>query len=108
MAPVLPGECTRKPGDHGDVGAQEGLSGRATMDYLPQLTFFINYGAFIIVLWLGLYLVMHNPRYLLSWLTALTLWSLATLFVHFLLEPTFWLSAGFELNYNRWFQGFAV
>lgn len=78
------------------------------MDYLPQLTFFINYGAFIIVLWLGLYLVMHNPRYPISWLTALTLWSLATLFVHFLLEPTFWLSAGFELNYNRWFQGFAV
>jgi hypothetical protein len=51
---------------------------------------------------------MHNPRYPISWLTALTLWSLATLFLHYLLEPTFLPSRDFELNLNRWFQGLAV
>ena len=78
------------------------------MTYLPQFTFFINFAAFIIVLWLGLYLVMHNPRYPISWLTALTLWSLATLFLHYLLEPTFLPGRDFELSSNRWFQGLAV
>jgi hypothetical protein len=78
------------------------------MTYLAEFTFFINYSAFILVLWLGLYLVMHNPRYSLSWLTALTLWSLATLFLHYLLEPTFWLNRDFAYSSNPWFQGLAV
>jgi len=78
------------------------------MQTLSQFTFFVNYAAFIIVLWLGLYLVMHNPRYPISWLTALTLWSLATLFLHYLLEPTFLPGRDFELSSNRWFQGLAV
>lgn len=78
------------------------------MDDLPLLTFIVNYCAFIIVLWLGLYLVMHNPRYPISWLTALTLWSLATLFLHYLLEPTLWLSAGLELDVNNWFEAIGV
>jgi len=78
------------------------------MTYLAEFTFFINYTAFILVLWLGLYLVMHNPRYSLSWLTALTLWSLATLFLHYLLEPTFWLNRNFAVSANPWFQGLAV
>jgi hypothetical protein len=51
---------------------------------------------------------MHNPRYSLSWLTSLTLWSLATLFLHYLLEPTFWLNRDFAYSANPWFQGLAV
>jgi hypothetical protein len=78
------------------------------LTYLAEFTFFINYSAFILVLWLGLYLVMHNPRYSLSWLTSLTLWSLATLFLHYLLEPTFWLNRDFAYSANPWFQGLAV
>lgn len=78
------------------------------MQTLSQFTFFINYATFILVLWLGLYLVMHNPKYPISWLTALTLWSLATLFLHYLMEPTFLPGRDLELGSNRWFQGLAV
>jgi hypothetical protein len=78
------------------------------MSFLPEFTFVLNYAAFIIVLWLGLYIILHNPTYPLSWLTALTLWSLAMLFFHFLLEPTFLPTDPFDLSRNSWFQGLAV
>lgn len=56
------------------------------MQPFDQIAFALNYAAFIIVLWLGLYLVLHNPRYPIAWLTAFTLWSMAVLFLHYLLE----------------------
>jgi hypothetical protein len=56
------------------------------MQFLDQITFAVNYGAFVFTIWLGLYIVLHNPRYPISWLTALALWSMAVLFLHFMLE----------------------
>lgn len=35
--------------------------------------------------WLGLYLVTRNSRYLIAWLTALTLWSIAGMFLNIVL-----------------------
>jgi hypothetical protein len=78
------------------------------MTFLPQFTFALNYAAFILVLWLGLYIILHNPNYPLSWLTALTLWSLAMLFLHFLLEPTFLPTDPYDLSRTPWLQGLAV
>lgn len=52
---------------------------------LRLLTYDINYLGLILALWLGLYLVSRNPRYPIAWLTALTLWSLAGMFLNVLL-----------------------
>jgi hypothetical protein len=77
------------------------------MQFLSQTTFIVNYAIFIIVFWLGLYIVIHNPRYPISWLTTLTLWSTAALFLHFLVE-TEGLTGSEQLTGSPWFQGLAV
>ena len=78
------------------------------MQLLSQVSFIVNYAFFIIVFWLGLYIVLHNPRYPISWLTTLTLWSLAVLFLHFLVETTPGLTGSEQLEGSPWFQGLAV
>ncbi len=78
------------------------------MQSLSQATFAVNYAIFIIVFWLGLYIVLHNPRYPISWLTALTLWSMAVLFLHFLVKSTPAFSGSEPLKGSPWFQGLAV
>lgn len=78
------------------------------MENLSQITFIINYAIFILVVWLGLYIVLHNPRYPVSWLTTLTLWSLAFLFLHFLAETIPVLTGSIPMGTSPWVQGFSV
>jgi hypothetical protein len=51
-------------------------------ELLSLFTTFINLLGLAVSLGLGLYAVTHNPRSRLSWLAALTLWSLTGLFVY--------------------------
>jgi hypothetical protein len=94
---------------------------------MPQLfwiTFIINFVGLILALWLGLYLVTRNPRYLIAWLTSLTLWSMAGLFLNILLAINpppllsslawirylfpFWPHTSLAGNSNTWLQGWSV
>ncbi len=52
---------------------------------LRLLTIIINFLALAGAVWLGVYLVTRSPRSLVAWLTGLTLWSLAGLFLNVLL-----------------------
>ncbi|MBT7191861.1 MAG: hypothetical protein HN916_16925 [Anaerolineae bacterium] len=53
--------------------------------FLFTFTMTINYIALFIAWWFGLYVVTRNPRGLISWLTGLTFWTMAGLFLNFLL-----------------------
>src|SRR5687768_9587710 len=92
---------------------------------LYQITFAINFIALIASLWLGLYLVTHNPRVPTAWLTALTLWSLSGLFINVLLalnpppDPAFrpsslrflfpfWPNGAPGQGPSSWLQGWSV
>jgi hypothetical protein len=52
---------------------------------LRLLTIVINFLTLAGAVWLGVYLVTRSPRSLIAWLTGLTLWSLAGLFLNVLL-----------------------
>jgi len=62
------------------------------MLYSP--TIIVNFGFPVAAVWLGIYLVTRNPHSLVAWLTGLTLWSIAGLFLNLLLALT-------PLNRNR-------
>lgn len=49
---------------------------------LPTLTTLVNLLSLAISLWLGFYIVTRSPRSRVSWLAALTLWSLMGFFLH--------------------------
>ncbi|MFQ6001978.1 MAG: GAF domain-containing protein, partial [Anaerolineae bacterium] len=53
---------------------------------LLTLTSIVNFLALTISLWLGFYLVTRSPRRRVSWLAALTLWSITCLFFNNLLH----------------------
>jgi len=53
---------------------------------LLTLTSIVNFLALAISLWLGFYLVTRSPRRRVSWLAALTLWSITCLFFNNLLH----------------------
>lgn len=53
---------------------------------LLTLTSIVNFLALAISLWLGFYLVTRSPRRRVSWLAALTLWSMTCLFFNNLLH----------------------
>lgn len=95
------------------------------MGPLYYLTFAINFLGLVLALWLGLYLVTRNPRYLIAWLTALTLWSISGLFFNVLLAINppplpvyyqtwlrfmfpFWPEAALLGNPNIWLLGWSV
>ncbi len=95
------------------------------MSVLYWLTFAVNLLGLVLALWLGLYLVTRSPRLLLAWLTALTLWSLAGLFLNVLLALTpppamqfhpeimrylflFWPTETLAESRSHWLQGFSV
>lgn len=95
------------------------------MGFLYYSTFAINFLGLVLALWLGLYLVTRNTRYLIAWLTALTLWSLSGLFLNVLLAINppplpvyynawlhfmfpFWPEAAPLGNPNNWLLGWAV
>jgi hypothetical protein len=79
----------------------------------------------VLALWLGLYLVTRSPKYPIAWLSALTLWSLAGIFLNVLLainpppqtynQPAwlrfmfpFWPAGTLEGRTNNWLQGWSV
>ena len=53
---------------------------------LLTLTSIVNFLALAVSLWLGFYLVTRSPRRRVSWLAALTLWSITSLFFNNLLH----------------------
>jgi len=92
---------------------------------LFSLTLASNYIALAVAVWLGIYLISHSPRNLLSWLTALTLWSLGGLFLNIILalsDPPipeelpvffrlilpFWNQISNSNNPTAWLQGWSV
>ena len=52
------------------------------MNFLQNLTFVVNFMALLLAIWLGLYVATRNPKYIISWLTALLLWSMAGSFLY--------------------------
>ena len=92
---------------------------------LFSVTLASSYIALALAVWLGIYLISHGPRNLLSWLTALTLWALGGLFLNIILalsEPPipkelpvffrlilpFWSHISPSNNSTAWFQGWSV
>jgi hypothetical protein len=95
------------------------------MPALYGLTFAVNLLGLVLALWLGLYLVTRSPRLWLAWLTALTLWSLAGVFLNILLALTpppamrfypelmrfvflFWPEEALAESRSQWLQGWSV
>lgn len=92
---------------------------------LHTLTILINFIALIAAVWLGIYVVTRSPCSLVAWLTGLTLWSVAGLFLNLLLAlnpppipenlPSwmtvllqFWPSGTVEQASSAWLQGWLV
>ncbi|MGW8250780.1 MAG: hypothetical protein ACWGO1_09070 [Anaerolineales bacterium] len=95
------------------------------MGTLYYLTFAVNFLGLVLALWLGLYLVTRNPKYLIAWLTGLTLWSMSGLFLNVLLAINppplpvyyhtwlrfmfpFWPQAALLGDANIWLLGWSV
>jgi len=95
------------------------------MNFLQNFTFIINFIALLLALWLGLFLVTRNPKYIISWLTALSLWSLAGSFLYTLFSisppqlpalkltwlqkiPFFWPTGAIEQYEIPWLLGWFV
>jgi len=93
---------------------------------LYSLTLFASFFTLALALWLGLYVVTRNQRSLIAWLTGLTLWTIARLFLDVLLAlnppPTpienidllrlffpFWRAMTLsEQGMSGWLQGWSV
>lgn len=55
---------------------------------LPLLTYVLNLIALALAIWLGFYIISRSPRWIISWLTGLTLWSISGIFLNMLLAIT--------------------
>jgi len=92
---------------------------------LITTTILINFGFLIAAVWLGIYVITRNPRSLVSWLTGLTLWSVAGLFLNMLLALNppplgqqyppwmsvilpFWTPEIIEQTSSSWLRGWLV
>lgn len=92
---------------------------------LITTTILINFGFLMAAVWLGIYVVTRNPRSLVSWLTGLTLWSVAGLFLNMLLALNppplgqeyplwmtvllpFWTADIIKQTSSSWLQGWLV
>lgn len=92
---------------------------------LYTITLIVNFLALTATVWLGVYLVTRSPRSRIAWLTGLTLWSIASFFLNFLLAlnpPTlapdlpnwvwlflpFWPIGTLESGWGGWLQGWLV
>jgi hypothetical protein len=95
------------------------------MQVLYPFTFAVNLLGLVLALWLGLYLVTRSPKLLLAWLTAMTLWSLAGVFLNVLLALNpppemlfyprimrfvflFWPAEALAESRSPWLQGWSV
>lgn len=56
--------------------------------WLPTITTAVNLVAMVVSLWLGLYLVTRSWRALISWLAALMVWSVGSLFLYVALRAS--------------------
>ena len=56
---------------------------------LYWISVIINFVFLIAAVWLGIYIVSRSPRNLVAWLTGLTLWSVASLFLNICLNRLF-------------------
>jgi hypothetical protein len=94
-------------------------------EMLYSLTVIINFVFLVVAVWLGVYLVTRSPRSLIAWLTGLTLWSIAGLFLNLLLALTplsclenspdwaqlvlpFWPAVTLACDRSLWLQGWLV
>ena len=92
---------------------------------LITTTILINFIFLMAAVWLGIYVITRNPRSLVSWLTGLTLWSVAGLFLNMLLALNppplgqqyplwmnfllpFWTADIIEQTSSSWLQGWLV
>jgi hypothetical protein len=92
---------------------------------LITTTILINFISLIAAVWLGIYVITRNPRSLVSWLTGLTLWSVAGLFLNMLLALNpppipqdypewmtillpFWTPEIINQTSSSWMQGWLV
>jgi len=92
---------------------------------LYSLTVIVNFVFLVVAVWLGVYLVTRSPRSLVAWLTGLTLWSIAGLFLNLLLVLTpppylenspdwaplflpFWPAGTLSSDRSLWLQGWLV
>lgn len=92
---------------------------------LITTTILINFGFLMIAVWLGIYVITRNPRSLVSWLTGITLWSVAGLFLNMLLALNppplgqeyplwmsvllpFWTADIIEQTSSSWLRGWLV
>jgi hypothetical protein len=92
---------------------------------LITTTILINFGFLMTAVWLGIYVITRNPRSLVSWLTGLTLWSVAGLFLNMLLALNppplgqeypvwmnvllpFWTEDIIKQTSSSWLQGWLV
>jgi hypothetical protein len=57
-------------------------------EMLYSLTIIVNFVFLVVTVWLGAYVVTRSPRSLVAWLTGLTPWSIAGLFLNLLLALT--------------------
>jgi uncharacterized membrane protein YidH (DUF202 family) len=92
---------------------------------LRLITIVVNFVGLVAAVWLGIYIVARSPRKLLAWLTGLTLWSMAGLFLNMLLALNppplpadlppwvpylfpFWSAETLESGWSGWLQGWLV
>ena len=92
---------------------------------LLQFTIAVNIAALGAAIWLGLYVVTRSPRSPVAWLTGLTLWSVAGVFLNILLALNpppvpanppawvhtllpFWPETVFQRGWGGWLQGWLV
>jgi len=95
------------------------------MGNLSFITIAVNFGAMVIAIWLGIYVVTRSPRNPVAWLTGLTLLSVSGWFLNVLLAvnpppspatlpswmtPLLWIwPAGlFQQGWGVWLQGWQV
>ena len=95
------------------------------MPALYAFTFAVNMLGLVLAIWLGLYLITRSPKLGIAWLTALTLWSMAGVFLNVLLAITpppgilyhpeimrfvflFWPPEILAESHSHWLQGWSV
>lgn len=95
------------------------------MNNLYVLTIAVNYVCMIMAIWLGIFVVTRSPRSLVSWLTAITLFSVSGWFLNVLLainpppSPEFlpawltpflwiWPTGLFQHGWGAWMQGWQI
>lgn len=92
---------------------------------LYYITNIVNAVGLALAVWLGIYLVTHSPRSTIAWLTGLTLWSVAGLYLNILLALNpppmpenaprwiflffpFWPQEALISGWPEWLQGWLV